>query len=138
MKDRNLTIGTLAARTACKIETIRYYEKIGLLPAPPRSEGGHRVYGEDQVRRLRFIRRGRELGFSVADLRALLGLADEKAYKCGEVKAITVHHLQQVRDKIGDLRRLERTLARISSQCKGGIRPACPIIEALFAGRTGA
>ena len=65
MKDRNLTIGTLAARTACKIETIRYYEKIGLLPAPPRSEGGHRVYGEDQVRRLRFIRRGRELGSQI-------------------------------------------------------------------------
>lgn len=127
------TIGELSMRSGCNVETIRYYEKIGLLPAPPRSAGGHRLYCDEQAQRLRFVRRGRDLGFAIDDLRALLRLADERAYNCSQVKAITTHHLREVKTKIRDLRRLERTLARIESQCSGGVKPACPIIEVLFA-----
>lgn len=129
---RDFTIGVLSERTGVNIETIRYYEKIGLLPAPPRTEGGHRLYAEDHLKRLIFIRRSRELGFGQGEVRALLSLVDGGGYTCGEVKALTVQNLQSVRDKIKDLRRLERTLAGISSQCEGGSMPECPVIDALF------
>ncbi len=129
---REFGIGRLSRHTGCNIETIRYYEKIGLLPAPPRTAGGHRLYGNEHARRLRFIRRGRELGFSLDDVRALLGLADGDECNCGRVKEITLHHLDSVKDKIRDLRQLERTLAKISDDCEGGIAPSCPIIEALY------
>jgi len=131
-RKEDFTIGVLSERTGVNIETIRYYEKIGLLPAPPRTEGGHRLYAEDHLKRLIFIRRSRELGFNQAEIRALLGLVDGGGYTCGEVKAMTLHHLQGVREKIKDLRRLERTLAGISSQCEGGSVPECPVIDALF------
>lgn len=131
VQKRDFSIGALSKRTGCNIETIRYYEKSGLLPAPPRTDGGHRLYGEDQLKRLVFIRRSRELGFSLDEVRALLRLVDGGNYTCGEVKALTVQHLQSVRDKIKDLRRLEKTLAGISSQCEGGRVPKCPVIEAL-------
>ncbi|MDH3920601.1 MAG: MerR family transcriptional regulator, partial [Rhodospirillales bacterium] len=88
-----LTIGALSKNTGCNIETIRYYERIGLLPAPPRSAGGHRLYGEVLLKRLTFIRRGRELGFTLDDIRGLLGLVDGGAYTCAEVKALTLDHL---------------------------------------------
>ena len=125
-------IGRLSKHTGCNIETIRYYEKIGLLPTPPRTEGGHRLYAKDYARRLGFIRRSRELGFSLDEIRALLDLADGGEYNCGEVKEITLHHLQSVKDKIRDLKKLERTLATISNECEGGIAPNCPIVEALY------
>lgn len=130
-RKRDFSIGVLSKRTGCNIETIRYYEKSGLTSAPPRTEGGHRLYGEDHLKRLIFIRRSRELGFSLGDIRALLDLVDVGNYTCGEVKALTDQHLQSVRDKIKDLRRLEKTLAGISSQCEGGRVPKCPVIEAL-------
>lgn len=132
---RNLTIGRLSKRTGCNVETIRYYEKIGLLPAPPRTAGGHRVYGGDHAKRLGFIRRSRELGFSLDEVRALLALDDGAEYNCSKVKEITLHQLRSVKDKIRDLRRLERTLTTISSACEGGIAPSCPIIEALYGAR---
>lgn len=131
----DLSIGRLSKRTGCNVETIRYYEKIGLLPAPPRTPGGHRVYGGHDARRLAFICRGRGLGFSLDEVRALLALADGEAYNCGKVQEITLHHLRDVKAKIRDLRRLERTLAAISSECEGGVAPRCPIIEALYGGR---
>lgn len=131
-RNRDLGIGALSKRAGCNIETIRYYEKCGLLPAPPRTKGGHRLYGEGHLKRLVFIRRSRELGFSLDEVRALLGLVDRGDYTCGEVKALTLDHLQTVREKIKDLRRLEKTLAGISSRCEGGTVPECPIIEALF------
>lgn len=130
-RKRDFSIGALSRCTGCNIETIRYYEKCGLLPAPPRTEGGHRLYGEDHLKRLVFIRRSRELGFSVDEIRALLGLVDAGTYTCGQVKALTVEHLQNIREKINDLRRLEKTLAEISSQCEGGTVPKCPVIDAL-------
>ncbi len=126
------SIGQLSKQTGCKVETIRYYEKAGLLPAPPRTAGGHRLYDSAHAQRLGFIRRSRELGFSLDDIRALLRLADGGEYNCGKVKVITLHHLESVKDKIRDLRKLERTLTAISSECEGGIAPSCPIIEALY------
>ncbi len=132
---QDLSIGRLSERTGCNIETIRYYEKIGLLAAPPRTAGGHRVYGTGHAKRLGFIRRSRELGFSLDEVRALLGLADGEECNCGKVKEITLHHLRSVKEKIRDLRSLERTLAAISSECEGGIAPNCPILEALHSGR---
>ena len=127
-----MLIGTLSKQTGCHIETIRYYERIKLLPKPPRSEGGHRLYDRDQLKRLVFIRRSRELGFSLDEIRTLLRLVDGKRYTCFEVKTITEKHLGDVGKKISDLRRLQKTLRTISSQCDGGLVPDCPIIDALF------
>lgn len=130
---KQTTIGWLSGQTGCNIETIRYYERIGLMPAPPRTEGGHRLYDEEHARRLTFIRRSRELGFTLEDVRGLLGLVDGGNYTCSEVKALTLGHRREVREKIADLRRLERTLGQISAQCEGGSIPDCPIIDALLA-----
>ena len=129
-----LTIGALSERTGVNVETIRYYEREGLLPNAPRTAGGHRVFDEVHLRRLIFIRRSRELGFSGTEVRALLRLVDG-GYTCGEVRELTLKHLADVREKIADLRRLEKTLATISSECEGGDIPDCPIIEALLADR---
>src|SRR5580700_5714030 len=106
-----LTRGTLAARSGCNMETIRYYEKIGILPPPPRSQGGHRLYGQAQTRTLTFIRRARELGFNLDEIRALLGLAAPGKASCADVRAIATQHLEDIRAKIADLAKLERLLA---------------------------
>jgi MerR family mercuric resistance operon transcriptional regulator len=127
---KDLTIGKLSERAGVRIETIRYYEREGMLPRAPRTEGGHRVFDDKHLRRLLFIRRSRELGFSGAEVQALLGLVDG-GYTCGEVRDLTLTHLAAVRAKIADLRRLEKTLAEISAECHGGKVPDCPVIEAL-------
>ena len=128
-----ITIGTLSKRTGCNIETIRYYERIGLLPPPPRSPGGNRLYDSDHFKRLTFIRRSRELGFTLDEVRTMLTLVDGNAYTCAEVQALSTQHLSGVRHKIKDLRKLEKTLATIVAQCSGDAVPECPIIDALFA-----
>ena len=125
--------GELARLSGCHLETVRYYEKIGLLHQPARSERGYRLYSIDDQRRLRFILRSRELGFSIDELRSLLSLVDSRAYTCGEIHDLTIDHLHNVQRKITDLKRLERTLSRISSECSGGAIPNCPIIDALWA-----
>jgi MerR family mercuric resistance operon transcriptional regulator len=130
-KDTALSIGGLSHETGCNIETIRYYEKIDLLPPPPRTPGGHRQYGHDHLDRLIFIRRSRELGFSLNEVRTLLGLVDGGDYTCEEVRNITLHHLEDVRAKIASLRKLQKTLEEISTHCLGGEVPDCPIIQAL-------
>lgn len=127
-----VTRGRLAEETGTNIETIRYYEKIGLMPEPKRSESGYRLYGAAARKRLRFILRGRELSFSIEELRGLLGLVDGGDYTCGEVHEMTVAHLDSVRRKIDDLRRLEQTLAEMAAQCEGGAVPECPVIDVLF------
>ncbi len=127
-----LTIGAVSKRTGCNIETIRYYERIGVLPTPPRTEGGHRSYGQQHLERLSFVRRSRELGFTLDEVRSLLSMVDSGDYTCGEVFALANEHLAAVRAKIRDLKRLERTLADIAAQCDGGAVPECPIIDALF------
>ncbi len=125
-------IGKLSQTTGCHIETIRYYEKIGLLPKPRRSGGGHRLYGLDHIKRVGFIRRSRELGFSMDDIRFLLSLVDGRRYTCRQVKAVTERHTASIRRKVADLRRLQKTLAGIAARCPGTESPDCPIIETLF------
>jgi len=125
-------IGTLARESAVNIETIRYYEKIRVMPKAPRSAGGYRLYAPEHLKRLTFIRRGRELGFSLDELRDLLRLVDGHAYTCAEVRALTLDHVAGIRRKITDLRRLERVMTAVASQCSGRKIPDCPIIDALF------
>ncbi len=131
-----ISIGVLSRRTGCNIETIRYYERIGLMPPPPRTAGGQRSYGSVHQRRLGFIRRCRELGFSIEEIRVLLGLVDGGDYTCGEVKAVTDRHIDDVRQKIADLKKLKRTLEKIGAACAGGRVPECPIIDALYPNTT--
>lgn len=133
MSLRALSIGKISDQTGVKIETIRYYEKVGLMPSPPRSAGGQRVYDHNHRDRLAFIRRCRDLGFSLESVRSLLGLNDEPP-SCGEVQSITLAHLDAVRSKISDLKRLEKVLSAISNDCEGGDNPNCAIIDALRSG----
>lgn len=125
------SIGAVSDQTGVKIETIRYYEKIGLMPAAPRKQSGHRVYPKELVERLRFIRRGRELGFPLDDIRALLGLEDETP-SCEQVYHKTAAHLEVIRQKIADLKRLEKTLSRVAASCDKSKSPDCAIIKTLF------
>ena len=130
-----LSIGKLSGQSGVNIETIRYYEKIGVMPAPSRTAGGYRVYGPDHVKRLSFIRRGRELGFRLEELRGLLRLVDGHKYTCEEVRTLTLEHVAEVRRKIRDLRRLERVMADMAARCTGNRVPQCPVIDALFDSR---
>jgi MerR family mercuric resistance operon transcriptional regulator len=129
--EKGLNRAGLARRTGCNLETIRYYETIGMMPDPPRTASGYRVYDETHVARLRFILRGRELGFSIEDLRALLRLVDRGAQTCAEFKATTEQHLAHVRAKIADLRRIETVLAATAARCSGDEVPECPVLDAL-------
>ena len=126
-----LTIGTLAKQSGVKLETIRYYEKVGLLLEPKRTAAGYRQYSRDAAVRLRFIRRARELGFSVSEDRDLLGLADQRSRSCGRVHEIASAHLGEVRRKRADLRRLERLLTKTVGLCAQGTMPDCPLLTAL-------
>lgn len=128
---KGLKRADLARRTGCNLETIRYYEKISMMPDPPRTASGYRVYDETHVGRLRFILRGRELGFSIEELRGLLQLVDRGTQTCAEVKALTEQHLADVRAKIADLRRIEKVLAATAAQCSGEEVPECAVLEAL-------
>ncbi len=127
-----MTRGELAVRTGCNIETIRYYEQIRLLPAPPRSQGGHRLYGQELLKRLNFVRRSRALGFTLEEIRGLLRLVDGGKYTCAQVEARALDHLHEIQRKISDLKKLKRVLEAMASQCSGGTVPECPIIDALF------
>ncbi|MAZ86821.1 MAG: transcriptional regulator [Cellvibrionaceae bacterium] len=124
--------GKLAKLADVKAETIRYYEKCDLIDEPPRSTGGHRIYSEEHLRRLTFIRRCRELGFSISEIRGLLRLANGAEASCQEVRQATQAHLVDVREKINDLRKMEGTLEDMVKQCESNTAPACPVIEALF------
>lgn len=128
-----LLIGDIARSSGVPIETIRYYERIGMLPKPGRTKGGHRLYSLDQLNRLVFIRRSRELGFSLTEVRALLELVDGDHMTCEQVHGITVAHLANVRRKLADLRRLERALKGLAGQCSQGKVPDCPIVDTLYA-----
>lgn len=127
-----ITIGGLSKRTGVNIETIRYYERIGVLPGAPRTNGGHRVYDEDHLKRLTFVRRSRELGFPLEEVRGLLRMVDGDGYSCDEVNALTLDHLADIRRKIADLKKLEKVLKDMAAQCEGGSVPDCPIVDALF------
>lgn len=127
-----MQIGELSQRTGVKVDTIRYYEKSGILPKPPRTAGGYRVYREDDLNRLNFIVRCRQLGFSMRDIANLLELVDEHDYTCADVRDMTLGHATVVRAKIADLQRLEAALRSIASKCTGNKVPECPIIDALL------
>lgn len=127
------TRGSLAQRSGVNAETIRYYEKIALLPLPERMSNGYRRYGEAHFQRLCFIRRCRELGFSLDDVRGLLSLVDVDAVSCDQVKRIADDHLADIADKIADLRKMQRTLRMLVENCTDDDAPTCPIIDALQA-----
>ena len=130
MADHAIQIGELSRRTGCNIETIRYYERIGLMPVPPR-KGRYRSYGGQDVGRLGFVRRARELGFTLGEVRTLLGLAGSGQASCAEVRALAFSHLADVRARIADLTRMERVLAHAVQACEAGMDRGCPLIQAL-------
>ena len=128
---KTLTIGTLAKATATKIETIRYYERVGLLPRLGRTAGNYRSYSESHLARLSFVRRSRELGFSIEDVRGLLRLADQKKRDCASVGAIAGAHAADVERKISDLKALRRELRALMAQCEKGRVDECRVLQAL-------
>ncbi|MDE2570745.1 MAG: MerR family DNA-binding protein [Sphingomonadales bacterium] len=127
-----MLIGEFSMRTGCAIETIRFYEKIAILPKPLR-RGRYRRYEAADVARLVFVRRARELGLTLDEVRALLRLAELGADACGEVRDLAASHLKNVRLRIKDLRALERALADAVRSCDAGADAACPMIETLSA-----
>jgi MerR family mercuric resistance operon transcriptional regulator len=126
-----LTIGKLSKLTGVNVETIRYYERIKMAAAPPRTASGRRIYGSADVRALAFLRRARELGFSLNEIRALLRLGGPEKASCREVRDIASRHLDDIRAKIGDLRKLERLLTKTVAQCTGTTAPECPVLDIL-------
>lgn len=134
MKLTQFSIGQLAKLAKCKVETVHYYEKSALMPKPPRTEGGHRIYQLSHVKRLNFIRRSRELGFSIIKIRELLKFIDEPNHHCGEVKAMAKQQEMEIQNKIKDLKRLKLALHEMAARCKGTDNSIehCPIIDALY------
>lgn len=127
-----MQIGELSRRSGVKVVTIRYYEKSGIMPEPPRTAGGYRAYRQEDLNRLNFIVRCRQLGFSMRDIGNLLELVDEHDYTCADVRDMTLDHAEVVHAKIADLRRLEAALRSIAAKCTGSKVPECPIIDALL------
>lgn len=126
-----LKIGDLATATGTKVQTIRYYEEIGLLPAAARTEGNYRTYDTVSLRRLSFIRRSRDLGFSLDQVRELLGLADHSDWSCASVETIAREHRKAIERKIADLSALDSELARIIERCGHRTVAECGILAAL-------
>lgn len=131
MTATSLAIGDLGRLTGTKVETIRYYERIGLLAAPERTAGNYRAYTTEHLNRLSFIRRSRDLGFSLEQIRTLLDLSDDRDRPCEAVDAIAKEHLAEVDRKIADLRALRRELSNMITQCHCGTIAECRIIDAL-------
>ncbi|WP_299616853.1 helix-turn-helix domain-containing protein [uncultured Tateyamaria sp.] len=129
---RSIRRGDLARATGCNLETIRYYEKIGIMPDPPRNTKGYRSYDDAHVRRLKFVMRSRDLGFTLEEVRGLLGLVDEQSRTCAEVQVIAEDHLTDVRAKIADLKRIEGVLSDTVARCTGDAAPECAVIDALL------
>lgn len=131
-----LSIGELSRRTRVNIETIRYYERIKMLPPPPRTGSGRRIYGPTETHALTFIRRARELGFTLEEIRALLALSNKSApAACAEAREVAAAHLAEIRTKIADLRAMERVLADTVKLCDAGELAGCPLIDTLSAAR---
>ena len=126
-----MNIGELARAADTNVETVRYYERIGLLPAPPRTGGNYRDYSAEHLNRLSFARRARDLGFSIEQIRALLDLADQREQSCEAVDAIAREHLADVKRKLADLTALRRELETVIGQCRHGTVAECRILEAL-------
>jgi len=135
MTQGSLSIGLVAAQAGCTVPTIRYYEEIGLLPLAPRTEGGRRHYGDEAVRRLTFIRRCRDFGFSIEHVRELVDLVDHPQRPCLDVRDIAAARLSEVRDKLAELLALESSLSRFvdscESACAGGAVVDCTVLDDL-------
>jgi len=130
--NETVSIGELAKAASTKVVTIHYYERIGLLPLPPRTPGNYRAYDRGHVSRLRFIRRCRDLGFTLDQVRDLLRLSARKEQDCTDVDRLAAAHLAEIESKMADLSRLAAELRRLNNCCEGGGRIAdCRIIEAL-------
>jgi len=132
----NISIGELSRHSGVNIETIRYYERVEMLD-PPRTAGGRRVYGTTDLRILVFIRRSRELGFSLDEIRALLRLGGPDKASCREVREIAARHLEDIRAKLSDLKKLERLLSKTVARCSGKTAPDCPVLDILDIQRAG-
>lgn len=126
-----MKIGEVSRITATNIETVRYYERIGLLPKPTRTGGNYRIYAAQDVDRLKFIRHARGLGFDIADIRSLLDLSEHPERNCCEVDQIATSHLASVESKLRQLEQLQRELVRMLQQCRGGQVADCRILLAL-------
>jgi MerR family mercuric resistance operon transcriptional regulator len=134
----SFSIGQLSKHSGVNIETIRYYERIKMLPAPGRSANGRRIYGPAEARILAFIRRSRDLGFTLEEIRAMLALGGPGRAPCADVHRIASAHLANVRNKLADLMKLESILAETVAQCSDGATPDCPVLNVLDAGRPSA
>ncbi|MFO1107285.1 MAG: Cu(I)-responsive transcriptional regulator [Amaricoccus sp.] len=132
-----MTIGEVAAASGVSAKMVRYYESIGLIPAPERSGNGYRVYGPRDVHVLSFIRRARKLGFSVAQIARLVGLWQDKDRASAEVKAIASAHITELEERIAELQAMARTLGELSRACHGNERPDCPILDDLAGSAAG-
>ena len=126
-----MKISEAAESSGCHQETIRYYERIGLMPAPSRTSSGYREYRQDEVDRLRFITRSRELGFSLDEIRSLLRMENDPSLSCSEIDGIAREHLADIRGKIRELNRIARELDRTIGACAGGDRGQCSILATL-------
>ena len=126
-----MKIGELSRATGINIETIRYYERIGLLPEPDRTAANYRSYGDPHRARLTFVRHSRDLGFTIEEIRSLLDLSDDPARDCSEADRIASRHLAQVEEKIAQLTLLRDELTRIVGRCRGGVAADCRVIEVL-------
>ncbi|MBL8642721.1 MAG: helix-turn-helix domain-containing protein [Rhodospirillaceae bacterium] len=135
MQQTPILIGELSRRTGCNIETIRYYERIGVIPKPAR-RGRYRSYRPADVSRLSFARRARELGFTLDDVRALLRLAAGGRASCADARDLAAAHLQDVRKRIADLRLMESVLTKTVGACESGTDLGCPLIDALSVERS--
>jgi MerR family transcriptional regulator, mercuric resistance operon regulatory protein len=131
------TIGELSKQSGVNIETIRYYERVKILSRPPRTASGRRIYGSRDYRILVFVRRSRELGFSLDEIRTMLRLGGPEKASCREVREIAAHHLEDIRSKLRDLKKLENLLATTVSRCSGRTAPDCPIMDILDIERSG-
>ncbi len=132
-KRRGYAIGEVSRLTGVNIETIRYYERIAILLPPDRTAGGNRQYNHDQIKRLSFVKKCRDLGFSLDEIRTLLQMVDRKDYTCGQVHNLTTTHLATVNKKLADLSRLKNALTSMAAQCDKGDMPQCAIIDTLYA-----
>lgn len=125
------SIGDLSRRTQVKIDTIRYYERVGLLPNPPRTHGGQRVYGDVHCKLLEFVKRGRQLGFALSELRTLVEAGGPGVVTCADTQRVAAAHLSRVRAALETLMNLERVLAGTVEQCSGETIPSCAVIDLL-------
>ncbi|MCX5497215.1 Cu(I)-responsive transcriptional regulator [Kaistia dalseonensis] len=128
-----MNIGEASAASGVSAKMIRYYEQIELIPSATRTEAGYRVYGDRDVETLRFIRRARDLGFSVEEMGTLLALWRDKERESSEVKQIALGHIAEIERRIRELEGMARTLRHLASHCHGDHRPDCPILDDLAA-----